>query len=202
MFAPSLPILVALPAARSLLLVLLLALVLPSAADAVGGAQRREGQGGFDQRTGAPPVAPATAAARTLRAALGPQAVVRLDAVTGTPRQVARLDGFLTGPSTDSPAAIALRYVQAHADLFRLDAGDLAGLGSPTDVVSRGGTHHLRWIQRRDGVPVLGGGLRAHLTADGRLLSVQGAPLPSTAVATTTPRLDAAGALRRVRRDA
>ena len=35
----------------------------------------------------------------SLRKTLGPQGVVSLDPLTGTPRTVARLDGFLTGPS-------------------------------------------------------------------------------------------------------
>ena len=35
----------------------------------------------------------------SLRKALGPQGVISLDPLTGTPRTVSRLDGFLTGPS-------------------------------------------------------------------------------------------------------
>src|SRR5262245_29873027 len=34
-----------------------------------------------------------------MRSELGDQGIVELDPLTGTPRQVARLDGFLTGPS-------------------------------------------------------------------------------------------------------
>src|SRR5918996_1120554 len=56
--------------------------------------------------------APRSARLRTgqtrLRRALGRTGVVDVDPVTGTPRRVARLNGFLTGPSRRSATAIAL----------------------------------------------------------------------------------------------
>jgi extracellular elastinolytic metalloproteinase len=68
----------------------------------------------FDSRERRAPVASAAAAdARaSLARRLGPQGVVQLDPVTGTPRVVARLDGFLTGPSSRRPAQIAMSYLR------------------------------------------------------------------------------------------
>src|SRR3954469_24580347 len=55
--------------------------------------------------------------ARTLRTQLGDQGIVDIDPLTGTPRQVARLDGFLTGPSRKPAVVVAREYLRAHADL-------------------------------------------------------------------------------------
>src|SRR5690348_526403 len=52
-------------------------------------------------------------AAAAMLAGLGTQGVVQVDRLTGTPRQVARLDGLLTGPSGEPAATVALRYVAA-----------------------------------------------------------------------------------------
>ena len=79
-----------------------LAVVMPAAAGAVGPNQRRDGRAPFDvdstaantRRVVTPP-APRRAAAAAMRRALGRQAQVQLDRVTGTPREVAKLDGFL-----------------------------------------------------------------------------------------------------------
>ena len=43
-------------------------------------------------------------AVNKLRDSLGVQGIVDVDSSTGTPRRVARLDGFLTGPASRSPA--------------------------------------------------------------------------------------------------
>src|SRR5437868_3567324 len=43
---------------------------------------------------------------QAFRASLGVAGVLDLDPLTGTPRQVGRLDGFLTGPSDAAPAKI------------------------------------------------------------------------------------------------
>ncbi|GAB2590329.1 hypothetical protein Aab01nite_40510 [Paractinoplanes abujensis] len=128
--------------------------------------------------------APAGNAVKTLRDSLGVQGIVDIDRATGTPRRVAKLDGFLTGPSTKKPAKIALDYVKAHPEVFGIDAADLATLVLRQDYVDVEGTHHLSWVQVADGVPVFGNGLKAHVTADGRLVQVDGSPLkalPSSA---------------------
>lgn len=178
--------------------------LLPAVAGAVGAPQQREGRATFDARSGVQSAAPgqAGAAARALKRRLGEQGVVAVDPVTGTPRQVLRTDGTLTGPSGAPAAQIALDYVRAHRDVFRLTDADLAALGEPEVVVS-GGTRYLRWTQRHAGIPVTGAGLRAQVSSDGRLIAIQGAPLTDTAPAgAAAPRIGAATALQRARRDA
>ena len=49
---------------------------------------------------------------RALAKQLGPQSVIDVDPLTGTPRQVSRLDGLLTGPSRASAKNVALGYVR------------------------------------------------------------------------------------------
>src|SRR4051794_8752597 len=68
--------------------------------------------------TAARPARAAAAAARVLERTLGTEAVVSLDPATGRPRVVARLDGYLTGPSQRDPAAIVRGFVRDHADLY------------------------------------------------------------------------------------
>jgi extracellular elastinolytic metalloproteinase len=120
---------------------------------------------------------------------------VEVDALTGTPREVARLDGFLTGPSDRGAKSVALDYVRAHARVFRLDADDLARLRLVRDYGDVGGTRHLVWAQTSRGIPALDNDLRASVTSDGRLVNVLGSPVPDLQAPTTTPRLGAAEAV-------
>ena len=108
---------------------------------------------------------------------------------------MAKLDGFLTGPSESDAKDVALDYVRAHADVFRLDADDLAALRLVRDYTDVGGTRHLVWAQTFDGIPAFDNDLRASVTRDGRLLNVMGSPRPDLAVPTVSPRLDAPQAL-------
>ncbi len=136
-----------------------------------------------------------SAAVVALRDSLGVQGMVAIDPLTGTPRAVARLDGFLTGPSKAAPAAIALAYARANAAVVGLDAAALANLKLARDYVSIDGTHHLYFLQTVNGVPVFGNGLRANLTADGRLINLLGAPVADLTANTTTPAISAARAV-------
>ena len=43
------------------------------------------------------------------------------------------------------------------------------------------GSQRLFWQQRADGVPALDSGLRANLTADGRLINIAGSPVSGIA---------------------
>ncbi len=99
------------------LLPLLIVLLVPSAAHAV--------QPSFDIRhAGAGlPVAPAvsgtvTRARVALKRSLGTEGVLRLDPLTGTPRMIAKLDGFLSAPATGRPEAIALAWARSHRSLL------------------------------------------------------------------------------------
>jgi len=132
------------------------------------------------------------AAVERLQHSLGMQGVVSIDPLTATPRQVARLDGFLTGPSGKSAARVALDYVRGHGDVFRLGTAALNALKLRRDYVDVLGTHHLSWETMVKGVPVFGNGLKANVTRNGRLISVLGSPLASVPRLATTPRLSAA----------
>jgi extracellular elastinolytic metalloproteinase len=147
-----------------------------------------EPRGGYDARLGSGPTARAAVlreAARAagrpatvrLRQALGDGALVDMDGTTGTPRLVARLDGFLAGASGRSAAAVTLAYVDAHRDAFGLAAADLKTFHLRRDYTDVAGIHHLSWTQEIGGVPVFGNGLQSAVTRDGRLLSVGGSPV-------------------------
>src|SRR3954449_3640683 len=97
----------------------------------------------------------APAAARQLRDRLGDQGVVAEDPATGTPRVVARLDGFLTAPSARTAAQVALGFVRARPGLFGLDAGDLGALRLVRRNTTPDGSSHLLWRQTYKGIPVL-----------------------------------------------
>src|ERR1700750_2628574 len=68
------------------------------------------------------------ALARHLRAPAG----VDVDARTGTPRVLAKLDGALSAPASGDPKTIADAYVRSHLSDLGLDSGDLATLGTAT----------------------------------------------------------------------
>ena len=87
-------------------------------------------------------------AAEGLRASLGLHGVVDLDPLTGTPRVVARLDGFLTEPAGGDAAALVLDYVRANEAVFKLDADDLAGLRLVRDETDAFGVRHLSGRRR------------------------------------------------------
>lgn len=145
----------------------------------------------FDVRSGGSPVSrpEAVAAQRALARSLGPQGVVDVDPRTGTPRAVSRLDGFLTGPSGAPAADVALIYVRANRSAFGLTAADLDGLELVGDYVDILGTHHLTWQQVYRGIPAWDNAVRAHVTADGRLIAVGGSPMPGLWVPSVRPDL-------------
>jgi len=112
--------------------------------------------------------------------------VLDLDGKTGTVRWQARLDGFLTGPSSQSPSQVALGYVSSHAAELGLAPGDLATFHLARDYRDITGVHHLYFRQRISGQTVLHNGLTAAVNRHGRLLMVGGSP-HTTAAAARTP---------------
>jgi extracellular elastinolytic metalloproteinase len=112
-----------------------------------------------------------------LAISLGPQAIVSVNSTTGTPDNIGRLDGFLTRPSDQPAARVAVGYVRAHPKVFKLTRRDLGTLHLRRAATDINGVTHLSFTQRVDGIRVFGNGLRAHVTNDGRLISVQGAPV-------------------------
>ncbi|WP_433304519.1 hypothetical protein ACQP2F_15300 [Actinoplanes sp. CA-030573] len=81
-----------------------------------------------------------SAGVKALRKALGTQGLLDIDPLTRTPRTVARLDGFLTGPSPDTASKVTLRYVTAHRQAFGLSSADVKGLHLRKEYVDIEGT--------------------------------------------------------------
>ncbi|MDT5043651.1 MAG: extracellular elastinolytic metalloproteinase [Actinoplanes sp.] len=132
-----------------------------------------------------------TSAVRKLRDALGIQGIVDIDNATGTPRRVAKLDGFLTAASRQKPESIARAYLKAHADVFGLSAAGVDALTLRQDYRDITGTHHLSFVQSVAGVPVFGNGLKAHVAKDGRLIQIDGSPVAALPAAPGSATLTA-----------
>ncbi|WP_412538301.1 M36 family metallopeptidase [Longispora sp. K20-0274] len=169
-----------------------------------GAATKGERPPDYDARTGASMASLARTAGnpqvRALRDALGPQGIVDIDPVTGTPRLVAKVDGFLTGPGRADAGTVALDYLRAHPDVFGLSPAAVAGLTLRKDYVDIAGTHHLHYVQRVAGVPVYGNGVKAHVTKAGELIQVDGSPvadLPAKLAPATMTAADARAAAAR-----
>jgi extracellular elastinolytic metalloproteinase len=148
------------------------------------------------EQSPAEPVSAAAANAQAkIRSTLGSQGVLDVDPLTGTPRVVAKLNGFLTGPSDASPRAIALGYLRSHATAFGLDAGDISSLRLTRNYTDVHGTTHMIWAQVFDGIQALDNGVYANIDENGRLINVMGSPVPDLGVRTTQPDVSARGAL-------
>ena len=120
---------------------------------------------------------------------LGRQAVFDYDALTGTVRLLARLDGYLSRRSHRTPRSIALRFVRHHLHLLGLTDGDLATLTFAHDYVDNLGVHNLSWTQAIDGTPLYGNGLIVRVGHHGRVLQVAGSPVSGlAALAAVAPR--------------
>ena len=136
---------------------------------------------------------------------LGAEAVVDLDPLTGTPRNLGRLDGFLSGPSPAPARSVALSFVRRHLDVLGLTAADLATLRLRRDYVDPLGLHHVSWRQYAQGTPVFGNGLEVQVTRDGRVLALQGSPVSGLAglaqAAPSGTRITAAAARSRAASD-
>jgi extracellular elastinolytic metalloproteinase len=140
-----------------------------------------------------------TRAVSSMRAALGEQGILDIDPLTGTPRQVARLDGFLTGPSKAPAVQVARAYLKAHADLFGVDP---ATLKLSRDYVDIAGTHHLSFLQQVGSVPVFGNGIRADVARNGALIQMTGSPVRPVPAGLARAELTGSQALATARRDA
>ncbi|PRY23426.1 M36 family metallopeptidase [Pseudosporangium ferrugineum] len=163
----------------------------------------------FDARRTATPAGrsgraatPVPAAVTRLHDSLGRQGIVDIDPVTHTARRVARLDGFLTGPSRKPAETIARAYLTAHPEVFGLSAEEVAALRLRKDYVDVEGTHHLSFQQLAGGVVVFGNGVKADVARDGRLVQVTGSPVATTPAALGAGRLSAAQARDAAARDA
>ncbi|MDN5854855.1 MAG: peptidase M36, partial [Actinomycetia bacterium] len=171
-------------------------------------ANGRERTGFYDSREGTPAQQTETAidtatnkrsaSVRTLRRSVGDDAMVSIDSVTGTPRNLASRDGYLTPTSATAPRRVALRYVRQHASALGLKRDDVSTFHLRKSYTDPAGTTHLAWTQVVDGVQVFGNGLEAHVTDAGELISLQGAPVSGLGAMTTdestTPAITAESA--------
>ncbi|WP_322938018.1 M36 family metallopeptidase [Nocardioides bizhenqiangii] len=112
-----------------------------------------------------------------LSRSIGPDAVIDIDPLTGTPDQVAGRTTMLTGPSSRPAASVALDFVRAHLAAFGLERADLSTFVKVREYTDIHGVTHVYWAQQVAGDRVFGNGLRAHVDRRGRLISVQGAPI-------------------------
>ncbi len=108
---------------------------------------------------------------------LGTQAVVSMNPLTRTVRDIGRLDGYLTGRSSAPARSVALQYVRSHLSALGLHQGDLKTLHFRQDYVDPFGVHNMSWTQQAAGRTVFGNGLIVRVTRDGRVLAVQGSPV-------------------------
>jgi hypothetical protein len=146
------------------------------------------------------PVPAKTRAARLdLADDLGPLGEVQVDRKSGGVAYVGRSDRLLTAPSSRSPQEIVLDYVRAHDDVFGLDERDIANLELMARSVSPDGIVHLRFNQVLDGILSFDSGIDGHVTADGRLINISGAPVPGARLSDTDPALGARTGLREAR---
>lgn len=148
--------------------------------------------------------ASARPATRSLERSLGDGSLLDIDAVTGTPRLVGMLDGYLTDPSSASPRSIAMGYLRDNLAGFGLETSDLSTLHFRDDYVDIAGTHHLSWSQTFPGLgTVFGYGLQASVTKTGQLLTIGGSPVPGRLLTSPkTGQLSASDAIRAARKDA
>lgn len=134
----------------------------------------------------------APVATAKLRSTLGSQGVLTVDPVTGTPRFVGKLNGFLTAPSSASPQDVALGYARRNAAALGLTDSDFEGLRLTRDYTDTAGITHLIWAQSVDGVEAFGNGLYANVAKDGRLINLMGSPVSGLgAIRSLDPELSA-----------
>jgi len=153
----------------------------------------------FDSRASAAPLhatAAQTAAVRSMVREIGSGARITYDPIFGTPRQLLRYGGYLTGPTRGSAVGVARAWLNAHRTAFGLSAAGVRGLvvsRNYTNPASR--THVITFTQVFGGLQAVAGGrLNVAVTRDGRILNFTGSPRPSAGLS-VRPRLSAASAV-------
>src|SRR5215472_4942420 len=143
------------------------------------------------------------AAVRGMVRAIGSGVRVTYDPIFGTPRQLLRYGGYLTGPAKGSAVGVARAWLTAHRAAFGLSAADVRAL-----VVSRNylnpasRTHVITFTQVFGGLQaVFGGRLNVAVTRNGRILNFTGTPRPSAGLS-SRPRLTMASAVAALARSA
>ena len=138
-------------------------------------------------------VAAARPSARTratrsaLERSLGREGVLTIDPLSGTPRQLLRTDGALSGPRGGARADIARDFVRANRSALGIDAADLDGLDADRRATTPDGLTVVHFRQLYRGIPAFDNDLRVAIDRAGRVLSVAGAPRRDLAVASVEP---------------
>ncbi|MEM7481793.1 MAG: M36 family metallopeptidase [Acidobacteriota bacterium] len=128
-----------------------------------------------------------------------PEMAVTFEETTGATRTVYNQTGYLTGPRSGEPLAIAKDYLQTQLGLLGLDGSDFAGHELTDLVPSRvTGASHVYLRQVHQGIPVYNGQLHVNVNREGRILGVNNSFLPKLALAVNRaqPGLRAVEAVR------
>jgi len=132
---------------------------------------------------------------------LGIEAHLATDPVGGGVRVLDRTNGFLSGPQAGDPAAVALAWVRAHADVLGLTAAQIDALQLVDRTTSNDGVTHLTWAPVSGGIPAYDSELRVHVDREGRVVTASGPPLGGLAISSATPALSASQALEIAQND-
>jgi extracellular elastinolytic metalloproteinase len=156
----------------------------------------------FDSRASAAPLhatAAQTAAVRSMVREIGSGARISYDPIFGTPRELLRYGGYLTGPARGSAVGVARAWLNAHRTAFGLSAAAVRGLVVSRDYTNpTSRTHVITFTQVFGGLQAVAGGrLNVAVTRDGRILNFTGTPRPSAGLS-VRPRLSAASAVMAV----
>ncbi len=128
------------------------------------------------QLLNAVPLAQSRAMADLERAAPGVR--VRWSALTGAPSRIATTTGALTGPSGQSPQAVAFGFLGANASLFGLEAADINAMKVSRELdSSASGASYVTLQQQVAGIDVFGGRLKFTISPKGEIRSVSGEPI-------------------------
>src|SRR4051794_8976420 len=159
----------------------------------------------LDSSSGAAPVSAAPgvrAAAQRLRQKLGRETIVDTDPKTGTPREIVRLDGPLSGPHIGDPTAIARDWIEDNAALLGLDDDDTDCLQAVAHDTSPAGITDVTFAQTYAGLRAFNTFIRVSVAPGGGVLNVTGSPTPDLHPNTTAPALSATEARVAAMRDA
>jgi extracellular elastinolytic metalloproteinase len=191
-------------------------LVLPATAGAVSRATPTgSAKPYFDSRTGdrsnaaragttvaaARPSSLTSRARSALKSRLGRQGVLNIDPLTGTPRQMLRTDGALSGPRAGGRVDIALDFARANRETLGLDTTDLDGLDARRGPTTSRGLTVVHFRQLYRDIPAFDNDLRVAVDRAGRVLSVAGAPRHDLGVASIEPRLSGTEALAQLQKN-
>ncbi|KPL12160.1 hypothetical protein AMJ85_01750 [candidate division BRC1 bacterium SM23_51] len=108
---------------------------------------------------------------------------IRLHPATGRPRHLFTLEGWLTGPSAQSPIEIAKAFLSDHGHLFGLSVSEIAE-AAVGDLYRHpdGKTQHLVLQQRCSGLDVFQARVQFAFDAQGRVIHVAGDYYPGLQV--------------------